>query len=77
MHLLDLQKETCLIPTDSQETSRLRGSSFNFVTECFYMTHRSFYLGFKVTVDKLIALNQVNQHLIYNVFFIMMIFFIL
>lgn len=27
------------------------------------MTHRAFYLGFKVTVDKLVALNQVNLQL--------------
>lgn len=63
VHLLDLEKETCLVPVDSQDAGRLNALTFNFVTECFYMAHRSFHLGFRVTVDKLVALNQVvNTH---------------
>lgn len=60
MHLLDLDKETCLIPGDSEEENeqKLVALNYNFVTESFFMNHRSYDLSFRVSVDKLVRLNQ-------------------
>uniref|UniRef100_A0A1Y1K3I1 Ubiquitin conjugation factor E4 A n=1 Tax=Photinus pyralis TaxID=7054 RepID=A0A1Y1K3I1_PHOPY len=58
VHLLDMSKETSLIPHDSEQEERPASSSYNFVTECFFMAHRSFDLSFRVTNDKLVHLNQ-------------------
>ncbi|KAK5639980.1 hypothetical protein RI129_010791 [Pyrocoelia pectoralis] len=58
VHLLDMCKETCLIPHELEEEQRPTSSSYNFVTECFFMAHRGFDLSFRVTNDKLVHLNQ-------------------
>ncbi|KAI4470087.1 ubiquitination factor e4 [Holotrichia oblita] len=61
VHLLDLGKETCLISSDadnSEESDRPTAASYSFVSECFYMGHKAFDLGYRVAVDKLIKLNQ-------------------
>lgn len=59
-----MSKETCLLPVNDtedaveQEDSRHTATSYSFVTECFFMCHRSIDLGFRVNVDKLVRLNQ-------------------
>lgn len=58
-----MSKETCLIPvSDSNDLEnndeRFTSATYSFVTECFYLSHRAFDLGFRVNVDKLIRLNQ-------------------
>lgn len=58
MRLPGLAQETCLVPVDS-DAARPKAKSFNFVTECFFMAHRAFDLGFRVAVDRLVELNQV------------------
>ncbi|GJQ83288.1 hypothetical protein Trydic_g8880 [Trypoxylus dichotomus] len=61
IHLLDLSKETCLISNDGEnleESHRPTAANYSFVSECFYMGHKAFDLSYRVTVDKLIKLNQ-------------------
>ncbi|KAK4872457.1 hypothetical protein RN001_014486 [Aquatica leii] len=57
IHLLNMSKETCLIPYEEDQV-RPTSSSYNFVTECFFMAHRAFDLGFRVINEKLVRLNQ-------------------
>nr|XP_022906480.1 ubiquitin conjugation factor E4 A [Onthophagus taurus] len=62
VHLTNLSKETCLVPIETENSQevqhRLTASSYNFVTECFFLGHKAFDLGFRVVVDKLVKLNQ-------------------
>lgn len=61
IHLPDMFKETCLLPHDTDSDSSgapLTANSYNFVTECFYMAHRALDLGYKVSIDRLMKLNQ-------------------
>lgn len=51
-----MSKETCLVPSSDEE--KPVANSYNFVTECFFMGHRAFDLSFRVSVDKLVRLNQ-------------------
>lgn len=58
-----MSEETCLIPENDAEDGTEHdvihtASTYNFVTECFFMGHRSIDLGFRVSVDKLVRLNQ-------------------
>nr|CAH7712924.1 unnamed protein product [Callosobruchus chinensis] len=55
VHMFDMSKETCFLPvssTDSAEEERLTADSYNFMTECFYMAHKSIDLGYRVGVIK-------------------------
>lgn len=60
-----LNEETCLIPLTTDDdindstVERPTASSYNFVTECFYLAHRSLDLGFRVCSDHLVRMNQV------------------
>ncbi len=41
-----LSEETCLVPPVEAENERLPvEDSYNFITECFFMTHRCINLG--------------------------------
>ncbi|XP_014666831.1 PREDICTED: ubiquitin conjugation factor E4 A-like [Priapulus caudatus] len=60
IHMRGLAKETCLIPAaegdnNNGDTTQVR---YNFSTECFFMAHYSFYLGFQVVHGKLVKLSQ-------------------
>lgn len=60
----DLSGETCFLPVASNEDleeERLMASSYNFITECFYMSHKAIDLGYKVGVDKLVRQNHVSS----------------
>ncbi|XP_018564098.1 ubiquitin conjugation factor E4 A [Anoplophora glabripennis] len=61
IHMQDLSGETCFLPVASNEDleeERLMASSYNFITECFYMCHKAIDLGYKVGVDKLVRQNH-------------------
>lgn len=47
-----MHSETCLIPTSEGE-ARPVATSFSFVTECFFLTHRALDLGYRVILEKL------------------------
>lgn len=44
VHMIDVHKETCLIPTQENE-QRMTAEKYNFVTECFFMTHKALDLS--------------------------------
>lgn len=44
VHMIDADKATCLIPTEENEI-RPTAETYNFVTECFFMTHRALDLS--------------------------------
>lgn len=44
IHMIDAHKETCLIPTDENE-KRATTEKYNFITECFFMTHKALDLS--------------------------------
>ncbi|XP_053685325.1 ubiquitin conjugation factor E4 A [Sabethes cyaneus] len=57
VHMLDTEKETCLLPVDENEI-RLEADKYNFVTECFFMTHKAIDLGFRVCIEKFFRMNR-------------------
>ncbi|XP_043272469.1 ubiquitin conjugation factor E4 A [Venturia canescens] len=57
LHMQGMSSETCLVPTNEGET-RLASESFGFVTECFFITHRTLDLGYRVVLGKLMRANQ-------------------
>ncbi|KAJ8924936.1 hypothetical protein NQ315_001099 [Exocentrus adspersus] len=61
VHMEDLSNETCFLPSASNgdlEEERLMATSYNFITECFYMAHKAIDLGYRVGVDKLVRQNH-------------------
>lgn len=57
VHMRDTEKETCLLPVDEAE-ARLDADKYNFVTECFFMTHKAIDLGFRVCIEKFFRMNR-------------------
>ncbi|XP_075977885.1 ubiquitination factor E4A [Anticarsia gemmatalis] len=57
VHLDCLHSETCLLPArtneDDQPLKRDTAETFNFVTECFFMTQKCIDLGVRVCAEKL------------------------
>ncbi|KAK3090701.1 hypothetical protein FSP39_013864, partial [Pinctada imbricata] len=57
VHACGLQKETTLIP--AEDNSRVTPEeSYNFITECFFLTHQCLYMGFHTSHEKFLKLNQ-------------------
>lgn len=62
VHLQGLDNETCIISTSEDEHSIEISPSYNFITECFFLTHRSLYLGMHGLLVKFYRLNRdLNQ----------------
>lgn len=60
----NMSSDTCFIPValdDGIEEQRLIADSYSFVTECFFMAHRTIDLGYRVGVDRLIKQNIVSD----------------
>lgn len=57
VHMKAMDKETCLVGTEENE-KRLIADKYNFVTECFFMTHKAIDLGYRVCIEKLIKMNR-------------------
>lgn len=57
VHMKKLASETCLIPAP-EDTSRPLSETYGFVSECFYLAHKALDLGFRVTFEHLMRLNQ-------------------
>jgi len=49
---------TCLVPTDAADPPAKLESSYTFATECFFMTHYTLSLGFRVLHERLVQLNR-------------------
>lgn len=58
VHMKGLDSETCLIPVAEGTSTRPFALGYNFITECFFMAHRSLDLGFRVVLEQLLRLNQ-------------------
>uniref|UniRef100_A0AAG5CRW5 Ubiquitin conjugation factor E4 A n=1 Tax=Anopheles atroparvus TaxID=41427 RepID=A0AAG5CRW5_ANOAO len=58
VHLIDTEKETCLLPLEEDNEQRLEAERYNFVTECFFMTHKAIDLGFRVCIEKFFRTNR-------------------
>lgn len=57
VHMKDVVKETCLLPVEENE-ERIVADKYNFVTECFFMTHKAIDLGYRVCIEKLIRMSR-------------------
>lgn len=57
IHMSNLSEETCFLPME-ENGHRYLAENYNFVTECFFMTHKTLDLGFRVAVDKLMRQNH-------------------
>lgn len=57
VHMKKLASETCLIPAP-EDTPRPLSETYGFISECFYLAHKALDLGFKVTFEHLMRLNQ-------------------
>lgn len=57
VHMKAMDKETCLVGTDENE-KRIVADKYNFVTECFFMTHKAIDLGYRVCIEKLSKMNR-------------------
>ena len=57
VHMKKLASETCLIPS-AEGTLRPSSETYGFVSECFYVAHKALDLGFRVTYEHLMRLNQ-------------------
>lgn len=57
VHMLAIDKETCLRPVEENQT-RKTAASYNFVTEVFYMTHKAIDLGYRVCIDRFFQANR-------------------
>ncbi|XP_077284887.1 ubiquitination factor E4A [Arctopsyche grandis] len=67
VHMKDLSKETCIIPPrevyeDVDGVTRPTAGTYNFVTECFFMTHKVLDLGYRVVAEKLTKISQELSH---------------
>ena len=51
-------KDTCMVPGDAGESSAVMEPSYTFTTECFFMTHHTLALGFRVLHERLVQLNR-------------------
>lgn len=57
VHAFGLNKETCLITVEENE--RLEQlNTYNFISECFFLTHQCLNMGFKPLHEKFMKLNQ-------------------
>jgi len=47
-----------MIPTSADGPAAMLDSSYTFATECFFMTHYTLNVGFRVLHDRLVQLNR-------------------
>uniref|UniRef100_A0A1B6C5Z5 Ubiquitin conjugation factor E4 A n=1 Tax=Clastoptera arizonana TaxID=38151 RepID=A0A1B6C5Z5_9HEMI len=55
---INLSDETCLVPSNETATKPSSKINVNFITECFFMTHRSLNLGFHVVSSRIQRIQQ-------------------
>lgn len=57
VHMKQIDKETCLLPTEEND-EKLSADKYNFITEIFFMTHKTIDLGMRVCIEKLMRMNR-------------------
>lgn len=55
--ILGLSKETCLIPNEETQSPPME-EHYNFITECFFLTHQCIHMSFHTVHEKFLKLNQ-------------------
>ncbi|XP_074648807.1 ubiquitin conjugation factor E4 A-like [Tubulanus polymorphus] len=60
IHMQGLSEDTKFIPGEENELKEIQETEihYNFITECFFMTHRCLMLGFHVVYEKYVQLNN-------------------
>ena len=58
VHLRDASKETCLVESVDPDERICDVDTFNFITDIFFITHKSMDLGLRVCHEKLVKINQ-------------------
>ena len=58
VHLRDASKETCLVESVDPNERECDVETFNFITDIFFVTHKSMDLGLRVCHEKLVKINQ-------------------
>ena len=59
VHLRKLKDETFLLPsTEEEKDNDSVPDQFNFVTDIFFLAHKSLDLGFRVCHEKFVKMNQ-------------------
>ena len=59
VHLRNAEKETFLIPSETEEKENEDiPEKYNFITDIFFLTHKSLDLGFRVCHEKFVKMNQ-------------------
>uniref|UniRef100_A0A182Y3P4 Ubiquitin conjugation factor E4 A n=1 Tax=Anopheles stephensi TaxID=30069 RepID=A0A182Y3P4_ANOST len=71
VHMLDAEKETCLLPLEDDKEQRLEAEKYNFITECFFMTHKAIDLGYRVCIEKFFRMNR-ELHRLQTMYYEMM-----
>lgn len=57
IHAEGLSKETCLIPNEETQSPPME-EHYNFITECFFLTHQCIHMSFHTVHEKFLKLNQ-------------------
>ncbi|XP_056018090.1 ubiquitin conjugation factor E4 A-like isoform X2 [Ostrea edulis] len=57
IHAEGLPKETFLIPNEENQTPSTE-ETYNFITECFFLTHQCIHMSFHAVHEKFLKLNQ-------------------
>lgn len=55
-------EETCLLPTE-ENTKRITGEKFNFVTELFFLTHKAYELSYRASIERFTRMTRELQNL--------------
>ena len=58
VHLREASKETCLVESVDPSERECDVDTFNFITDIFFITHKSMDLGLRVCHEKLVKINQ-------------------
>ena len=67
MNIYTELKDTCMVPASADESPATLEPSYTFATECFFMTHHTLALGFRVLHERLVQLNR-ELHRIQDVY---------
>lgn len=62
INMIKAFEETCLLPTDENST-RLTGEKFNFITELFFLTHKSYELSHRASIERFTRMTRELQNL--------------
>lgn len=62
VNMIKAYEETCLLPTE-ENTKRITGDKFNFVTELFFLTHKAYELSHHASIERFTRMTRELQNL--------------